>query len=744
MKKNRGFTLIELLAIIVILAIILGIAIPTIINMINSSKLKSYENQKGLVENAARLYEFSNSGDTSITIAELVAAGYLAEDEAINPIDNSVMDGYVEVTTQGNTPIYTYHEGAASIPVALFATGLSGNDYEAFSGLAPVTGGGFVAVGRSSSTDISGLTNAGEYDHLIVKYDVDGNILWKKSSGGLYYDELYRVIETSDGGFVAVGETGHNDQNDESHAYIVKYDASGTELWSHTWVDTNDNIYFDVAELNDGTLRAVGITDWHTTTSECRIVKYTAAGAVASSIVINDGDTTGLTTITALSNGGYAVGGMSRDATIPGIVTSKISDVYGLVLQYDSADVLAGSSQIETLTRENITLSEIIETRDGHLVVAGAEYDMKEFLVDFIEMLTYSGPGEAPRPNSHFMGAIYINDSVGGTTFIQKDNNALEETGEDSYSQVVQLEDGTIRVLSSCMGNLDSDLKNLYSRGLSFPIMPNDVSNFEIISYSEDLATRNWVKEFTKGTVGEIAPAMIIDDYNGGLVVAGTTDSSSIPDVTLNGNNAAFVLNFKTDGSSIYNDETTYNRSILYGSIDHCSVVMDDGSDLYFFGYVEDHIECNVENFTVPNTFNGEEIGGILFITGDPFYLDNVTLSTSATMVIGFSALMGGEPNPVITGEIDTLVVPGNIITIGPAAFAGISLNSVTFNEGLENIVDYAFANNDLTDVYIPDSVTQIGEHAFDQNDNLATASVPAGATIDATAFPATTTVTVR
>ena len=51
MKNERGFTLIELLAVVVILAIIAFIAIPTILSLIWKSRIKALEDScYGLIE----------------------------------------------------------------------------------------------------------------------------------------------------------------------------------------------------------------------------------------------------------------------------------------------------------------------------------------------------------------------------------------------------------------------------------------------------------------------------------------------------------------------------------------------------------------------------------------------------------------------------------------------------------------------------------------------------------------------
>ena len=73
MKKmnKKGFTLIELLAVIVILAIIMVIAVPQILNVINDSKKKSWDNSLKLVGEAVELALTTTSfGSDSFTLSE--------------------------------------------------------------------------------------------------------------------------------------------------------------------------------------------------------------------------------------------------------------------------------------------------------------------------------------------------------------------------------------------------------------------------------------------------------------------------------------------------------------------------------------------------------------------------------------------------------------------------------------------------------------------------------------------------
>lgn len=83
--KNRGFTLVELLAVIVILAIILAVAIPTISVLIEKSRLEGYKTNEKMLLKASKIYLASNSNlypadlnyASIIKLDDLITLGYL-------------------------------------------------------------------------------------------------------------------------------------------------------------------------------------------------------------------------------------------------------------------------------------------------------------------------------------------------------------------------------------------------------------------------------------------------------------------------------------------------------------------------------------------------------------------------------------------------------------------------------------------------------------------------------------------
>ena len=82
-------------------------------------------------------------------------------------------------------------------------------------------------------------------DVFIAKYDPNGNVLWAKSVGGIYYDEGYSISAEANGNVFVTGyfysptiifgsdtlinaDTSGNTQD----VFIAKYDANGNVLWA--------------------------------------------------------------------------------------------------------------------------------------------------------------------------------------------------------------------------------------------------------------------------------------------------------------------------------------------------------------------------------------------------------------------------------------------------------------------------------------------------------------------------------
>jgi formylglycine-generating enzyme required for sulfatase activity len=97
------------------------------------------------------------------------------------------------------------------------------------------TDDGYILAGCADSTDINDLTNNGDMDIYIIRFDSDGNIIWQYLYGGTDVDKAYSIRETTDNGFIVTGDTksdlGNCTNNGMSDIFIMKLDETGMIDW---------------------------------------------------------------------------------------------------------------------------------------------------------------------------------------------------------------------------------------------------------------------------------------------------------------------------------------------------------------------------------------------------------------------------------------------------------------------------------------------------------------------------------
>ncbi|MEI8133542.1 MAG: T9SS type A sorting domain-containing protein [bacterium] len=124
--------------------------------------------------------------------------------------------------------------------------------------------GGLVAVGFTNSHDGDFPDNHGGQDGWVAKFDVKGNILWKGCIGGTYGEDLESVIEMRDGGYVLAGITSSIDEGFPNHggsdALLVRLDSDGSVLWHGLYGGTGDEDARSVIQAKDGGFIFAGST----------------------------------------------------------------------------------------------------------------------------------------------------------------------------------------------------------------------------------------------------------------------------------------------------------------------------------------------------------------------------------------------------------------------------------------------------------------------------------------------------
>ena len=121
------------------------------------------------------------------------------------------------------------------------------------------TDGGYIIIGKTNSY------GAGDFDAWLIKTDANGNILWTKTFGDTYIDEAYTVKQTTDGGYIIAGMSTAFGWAGEG--WLIKTDENGNVIWSHGFHPTegSNEIFWDnfndVVETSDGGFIAIGVAN---------------------------------------------------------------------------------------------------------------------------------------------------------------------------------------------------------------------------------------------------------------------------------------------------------------------------------------------------------------------------------------------------------------------------------------------------------------------------------------------------
>lgn len=159
MKKN-GFTLIELLGVIVIIALLVVIVFPQVINSIKSTKEKNNKLEEDLIYNAADLfldkysdeYPKENGSTYCIPLTDLVGEGYLSSNLTLSNSEEDV-----------NGVQATYNDG--------FSYDLISN--RCYGELITLAGEEFYVIESNSTT----VTLLAKYNLTVPDLDSDGNLV---------------------------------------------------------------------------------------------------------------------------------------------------------------------------------------------------------------------------------------------------------------------------------------------------------------------------------------------------------------------------------------------------------------------------------------------------------------------------------------------------------------------------------------------------------------------------------------
>ncbi len=130
---------------------------------------------------------------------------------------------------------------------------------------------GFVVAGYNGDTVEPGLPDyhGGFEDAWVLKLDNIGNVVWEKCLGGTAQEEANSVVQSGDGGYCVAIRTESSDDDvvetdsaygGGSDGWIVKLSPAGKIQWSTVIAGTNWDDVYSLIQSNDGGYVAAGYT----------------------------------------------------------------------------------------------------------------------------------------------------------------------------------------------------------------------------------------------------------------------------------------------------------------------------------------------------------------------------------------------------------------------------------------------------------------------------------------------------
>ncbi|MEN2488602.1 T9SS type A sorting domain-containing protein [Flavobacterium sp. B11] len=357
--------------------------------------------------------------------------------------------------------------------------------------------GGYIVTGYSESNDGDATFNHGTYtsgDYWIVKLNSLGVIEWQKSLGGSITERSYSISQTTDGGYIVVGNSISNDgdvsglhSNGTTNAYdiwVVKLNIQGNITWQKALGGTQDEYAYSIKQTTDGGYILCGMSGSNDGDlivnkgySDGWIVKLNSLGNIDWQKTYGGSKTDTFKSISLTSDGGFIVIGST--VSTDGDVTSNDTSSNVWVVKINVSGVIEWQKVFGGTANDEGT--DIFPTSDGGYVFTASSSSLDK------DLTGNKGSSDAWIVKINQTGNLQWQKNIGGNSYDRIESIISNNDGSyimagytfSNNEDVTNLKgsaDGWIVKFASDHLSVD-DFKNDYF--ITYPNPVSSVLNFE-------------------------------------------------------------------------------------------------------------------------------------------------------------------------------------------------------------------------------------------------------------------------
>jgi hypothetical protein len=263
-----------------------------------------------------------------------------------------IISGYTHSFGFLNSEVYLVKTDALGNLLWTKTFGTANQDYSY--SIQQTTDAGYIITGYFDSSG-----SIGGNDVFLIKTDVNGDSLWTKSFGGMDNDEGQFVQQTTDGGYILTGTTSSFGAGTYD-IYLIKTDSSGDTIWTKTFGGLNEDFGACIQQTTDGGYVVIGNTrSFGAGSTDIVLFKTDYNGNLIWTKTFGGGAGDMGVFVQQTTDGGYILTGYAN-----GIISS---DLY--LIKTDTNGDTLWTKTFSGLG--NVTGRSVQQTTDGGYIVAG-------------------------------------------------------------------------------------------------------------------------------------------------------------------------------------------------------------------------------------------------------------------------------------------------------------------------------------------------------------------------------------